>query len=81
MLNQLLRELLEQLIARNQLELSQDAHLPTLIRDLQQTMNAAPPFQGVANWLSENLIAHRMVEELYATNAEIIEQINQLRLS
>ena len=41
MLNQLLRELLEQLIAQNQLELSQEAHLPTLIRDLQRTMDAA----------------------------------------
>ena len=81
MLSQLLRELLEQLIEENQLELSQEAHLPTLIRDLQQTMDTAPPFQGVANWLSDNLIAHPMVEELYATNEEIIQRINQLRLS
>ena len=81
MLNQLLRDLLEQMIEQNQLELTKGADLATLIRELQQTMNAAPPFQGVAKWLSENLIAHPMVEELYATNAEIIERINQLRLS
>ena len=81
MLTQLLKILIEQLVANGELELQPNAELSTLISDLQRAMSAAGPYKGVAAWLSENLIAHPMVDELYASNEDIIQHLNELRLS
>jgi len=78
MLMTILLSVLDYLIAEEKLELSKNADKRKTASDLLQKMPSASFGSHLGSWLGKALIAHEMVEELYASDQELKNVLQEI---
>ena len=71
MLLQIMISVLEYLTKEEKIELTPDANIQKLATDLVEQMSSASFGSHFGSWLASRLIEHPMVEELFATDKEL----------
>lgn len=77
-LDDILVALSGELVRQDQVALVAGANAAELAEDLRARLAAAPPFTQVGPALAAALIASPLVDDLYASDAEILELLTEL---
>ena len=78
MLHDIMTRLLHQLLERKLLLLKSDGSVTQLIDDLLRRMPQAQFGSHFGSWLSKELINHPSVDELFASDEELIDMLRFL---
>lgn len=79
LLDNILRALLTRLIERDALLLAEDADLDGLVTELRARLAEAPPFTQAGPILAGALLKSARVDELFASDSEIIEALSAIQ--
>lgn len=79
LLDHILHVFVERLVADGALALVPDATPELLVEDLRARLAEAPPFSSAGPFLANALMASPYVEELFATDTDIIEALNAVQ--
>ena len=80
MIYTILIRLLTQMIQDEELILVENTNLEDFVKDLMATSAHADLGTSVANWLSTELLKRKEVEELFLSDEEIQEKLQNLEL-
>lgn len=78
LLDRILGELVHRLVESGQLELRAGVDPEDLVAELRERMAAAPAFSQAGAVLGRSLTESALVEDLFATDAEIIETLGTI---
>jgi len=78
MLHQIVYRLLTKLIQQDLLLLKEESSVQTLAQDIVAAMPNAAFASHFGSWLSEQLLSHPIVEELFASDKELTTMLRDI---
>ena len=78
MLHQIVYRLLTKLIQQDLLLLKEESSVQTLAQDIVVAMPNAAFASHFGSWLSEQLLSHPIVEELFASDTELTRMLRDI---
>lgn len=79
MLDHILRALIVHMVDSGQLLLAPHTDVDALVSDIRAQLAEAPPFAQAGPFLANALMASEHVDELFASDVEIIEALSAIR--
>ncbi len=76
MMPRIFHHVIDALVTNDQLELAEFATVRALTEAMVARVAVAPPHSQLGKWLSDELLRSPLVEELYATDEELIEVLS-----
>ena len=79
LLDQILLVLVDRLVREGQLSLTPSGSVDALAEELRVRLADAPPFSSAGPYIARALMESDYVDELFATDSDIIDALNAVR--